>query len=291
MSKSKLLALIPFSGFYETQWSRLLDSEIEQLVENDAERETSAEYYPPELRLSEGEIGDFAWEYLKTRDAELAIAKDYVHGFNISVSGELGFNLRLAFESLKSPKYYNYETDRIFAHVPAYTARRLFKMSRENGHAALAEIIERDFTSRDGFASHYSNDVEAWLEKPLMQWDHNEIGTLILACLHIPYSNPVDRALALMGEVSDGEFIVTLARAVAKEKKGTRERPEWEREVEDYVFTDSYSYLDGNFNWEGYEAKKEEIRDIKRADILKLAPNFVPPAERCPNTPDMFRPH
>ena len=46
---------------------------------------------------------------------------------------------------------------------------------------ALRQAIKERFTSRSGFISSYPNHLEDW--PPLEQWDHNELGTLLVALL------------------------------------------------------------------------------------------------------------
>ena len=47
---------------------------------------------------------------------------------------------------------------------------------------ALRHAIKERFTSRSGFISSYPNNLEAWNSDPLT-WDHNELGTLLVALL------------------------------------------------------------------------------------------------------------
>lgn len=46
---------------------------------------------------------------------------------------------------------------------------------------SCVKAIKKRFTSYDGFISFYSNRIEDWLDKPLTEWDHNELGTLLYA--------------------------------------------------------------------------------------------------------------
>ena len=54
-----------------------------------------------------------------------------------------------------------------------------------NGHKTLESVIKANFTSYDGFSSFYPNDLETWLEKPLSEWDYNELGTLLGAVMQL----------------------------------------------------------------------------------------------------------
>lgn len=103
------------------------------------------------------------------------------------------------FDEMVSPREYNFGTDRVFAHIPVTAIRRMFRLSRAEKHATLAEIIARRFTSRDGFSSFYPSDLASWLSRPVTDWDHNELGTLLDAVLTIadfdPYSDEISDRL------------------------------------------------------------------------------------------------
>lgn len=85
---------IPFQGFYESIHSSILDNEYESLFIGDTGE------------IQEGfEIPCHNW----TNELMFGYCKLYVESF--SKETEVG----LVFESLDSPKYYNYSNDRIFA--------------------------------------------------------------------------------------------------------------------------------------------------------------------------------
>lgn len=89
------------------------------------------------------------------------------------------FNIEIEFESLQSPKYYNYSTDRIFCHITKKEINRIYKLVDK---AELSKLIKDTFTSCDGFCSHYANDLAKWGK--ISQWDFNQIGTLIQAYIN-----------------------------------------------------------------------------------------------------------
>jgi hypothetical protein len=99
-----------------------------------------------------------------------AYAKAYAEAFGQE------FKIKLEFESLSSPKEYNFTTDRIFVTIADDELTRLHSLvtAEELDKAAKAR-----FTSYSGFISSYSNDVADWGD--LQEWDHNQIGTLIAA--------------------------------------------------------------------------------------------------------------
>ena len=75
-----------------------------------------------------------------------------------------------------SPREYNFTTDRIFIKLPAKEIRRIHKATEPE---VLAEVAAEEFTSRSGFISFYSPDVESW--GPLKTWDHNQRYCLLTA--------------------------------------------------------------------------------------------------------------
>ncbi len=66
----------------------------------------------------------------------------------------------------------------------------LFRKSKAEEHATLAQVIKERFTSRDGFLSGYRNELDSWLAKPLRDWDHNELGTLLIAAMRLANVDP-----------------------------------------------------------------------------------------------------
>jgi len=99
---------------------------------------------------------------------------------------------------MTSPKYYNFSTDRVFARVSETAIRSCYNLFAEGKgcpHSPfhiLEKLIKESFTSRDGFRSHYSNKLADWLAKPLNEWDHNEVMTLLVATLVYCDIDPVD---------------------------------------------------------------------------------------------------
>lgn len=163
----KHLTAIPFSGFYESSHNAVIDDAIESYFQD----ENGEPQYP-----------DNFWENFSYGNIFKEYAKLYCDSFNDWFNELTGLDIKLEFESLESPKYYNYSTDRIFANISTEDLKKL------NGYVqaeVLAETIKNRFTSYDGFISSYSNNIEDWLEvnKPLVEYDHNEIETLFQAII------------------------------------------------------------------------------------------------------------
>ena len=143
-----LTTTIPFSGFYESWHGDTLTDAIEQEFEYSG------------------------IEYTLIPNAHEEYAKLYVAAFS-EFAG-----IELQFVELVSPRFYNFETDRIICNVSVDDAKKVFRLVADK----MPEMVRDRFTSYDGFISFYSSDINDWYAKPFAEWDHNEVGT-IFECL------------------------------------------------------------------------------------------------------------
>lgn len=175
-----------FPGFYESSLSQTLDYAKEREAEYNAERETSQQYHPEtyqpeELRLDSCDYGEILMDCVNYRDAHEAMARDYVESFDNWAADSLGTPAdSFVFESMTSPREYNFSTDQVYAIVPLAVMESLH---RSTDAAKLAALITQRHSSRDGFISFYANDLESWEAKPFDEWDHNEMGTMLCAAI------------------------------------------------------------------------------------------------------------
>jgi hypothetical protein len=143
------------------------DSEIDRALE--MMLSDSSGCCPASDRISE-EI----WSHVNTPMVEYT--KAFVESFNALLNGETGLNVKIEWESVNSPRQYNFSTDRIFATVSFEDVQAMFaKVDRK----ILDKVAAARFTSYDGFMSHYSADWRTW--GSMSEWDHNQVGTLIEA--------------------------------------------------------------------------------------------------------------
>ena len=160
-----MLTTIPFQGFYESIFEQGLDNVEEYLLDPLAE-----EYQTTPKIVAEALY--YATDY---RKAYIDVAKAYVDEFNDYLKSEHNLDLDLVFESLDSPKEYNFATDRIFCTISEENVRKLRSAVPDD---ELRIAIKSRFTSRSGFISSYPNDLDDW-DPDVTAWDHNEIGTLL----------------------------------------------------------------------------------------------------------------
>ena len=98
---------LPFSGFYESIYDAHIDNTIE--------------YYLHELENEQLEKAQDVF-YLMNYDAtHLAICEHYIKAYEQVFYDNFNIDLNLSFNSLTSPKFYNFESDRLFVNIdPEY---------------------------------------------------------------------------------------------------------------------------------------------------------------------------
>lgn len=218
---------LPFHGFYESKWSGAIDDEeryeIDRLIEEHG--------YDEEI-VSDIDVwryGKYCWMYQN-------LASDYVGFFNDWFKDSFGVDLELKFDGLESPREYNFTTDRIFAKMPDEKFRELMQLV---DIGKLREYVKRNHSSRDGFISFYSNDLDDWLEKldeGKFDWDHNEMLTLIEAVIDDEYDEYDEYEWAIYGAMQEqGCF---------------------------------YTAFSEHFDWDGFKEEYNEKKKEKDDDVL-----------------------
>ena len=164
---TNIARVLDFPGFYESCLTMALDDAERMEVENIAENH-------PEP-ADESAIYDAFYQHSNYSKGFDAIARASVDWLNHVLEGT---GIELAFDSMESPREYNFTTDALFV-----TINDPVKLYADTNTASLNAVIKERFTSGPGFHSFYSNDPDAWRAKPLDEWDHNELGALLTAYL------------------------------------------------------------------------------------------------------------
>ncbi len=255
MSNLREMNINFFPGFYESHLSWIIENEHEMFLEYEPEKLADNYGLPQtiiEQFLNDTDIFDklFYWDNVVSwHDCYLAIAKDWVDSLSSIV--DLTFN----FKEMTSPRYYNFETDRVFVGIEFNLVQKMFNEVMEQ-REKLERILEKNHKSRDGFISFYSYDLTEWLEKPLEDWDCNELGSLFEAWLTIQGFNT----------------------------------DELEEEVLQSLYDNSYEYFDEGFNYGLYETKmKEALEEWEKEQKEKVDSDFsLNLFYRCSETLDTF---
>lgn len=164
-----MILSIPFSGFYES----IHDSQIESALFNGVFTDylTGCD--------NNDNLSNRAYDSMNWRELRLEYCRAYVD----YMAGE--FEINMQFESLSSPREYNFVTDRIFVTIPDNEFLRLYS---ETNKQIFEKNIKDNFTSRDGFISFYSNNLSEWPINPL-EFDNNEAACLFEAWIISNYDD------------------------------------------------------------------------------------------------------
>lgn len=247
--KDRVIVKVPFSGFYNSIWSEELDEVEQREAEYFADERQSSEGIPEDLHLDECEVSEILYRCADYSSAHNAIARAYVDLFNEVFSDKVYPGLNLDFESMSSPREYNFTTDRVFAWADLDAIRELFVTIDKK---AMDEVARERHQSRSGFISFYSPDWETW--GPVDEWDYNQYETLIRA------------AIRATGEEAD----------------------DWDSELHEFMTEPVYEAWSDCVDWALFDELCEEARDEKRAELMEEDPDYAPPPVRCKYTMEMF---
>lgn len=168
--------LIPFVGFYES----LASNRVEEMafrnyvIEKGIPDNEKTGWLDTPEDMTEAEQTDFWDNYYPEHVEELQ--KEVAVAYMDALGSEIGLDLK--FESISSPRYYNYTTDRLFVDADL---NELIHLYNRTDQTILAEMIKERHTSGPGFNSYYENDINdpSWQDPAL--YDHNQWCTVIEA--------------------------------------------------------------------------------------------------------------
>jgi hypothetical protein len=107
LNENKIVIEIPFSGFYHSIHDQYIDLWLDYMTSND-----EAEF----LGITQEELEDrlYTMDYSSIRKA---ICLHYIEAYNAVFYDEHDIDLELSFHAMTSPKFYNFETDRIYCDI------------------------------------------------------------------------------------------------------------------------------------------------------------------------------
>ena len=136
-SNNQTLVKIPFSGFYNSIHDSIIDSVLEHETEYYVDVDKANDIILDVLNIN---------HYNKIREE---LSKVFVEGVNELFWYEYDIKLDLEFDSLKSPKFYNYSTDEIYCYIDNDKISELVALlDNEND---FIEVLKDKYKSRDGF--------------------------------------------------------------------------------------------------------------------------------------------
>ena len=142
-----------FEGFYDSIWEP--DTEI---------------YYECE-RTGQEEDVDFTFD---NQEYQHDICENYTQVWEFWMREFISDDIQLEFLEVVSPQYYTaWDTDRCRVKIKLTQAAEDAIIAKIEQHRELlAQWIKENHTSRDGFISYLSNDIDQW---PSRLFDDNEI--------------------------------------------------------------------------------------------------------------------
>ena len=156
-----MLIKLPFDGFYESIHDSNIDYAIESLFQDEQ---------------GDSHVPESFWDKYDGSNVRIEYSKLFVEQVQQYLQDECNLFVNLTFESMTSPKFYNYETDIIYCELPVQDVIDIWKLTDK---ARLSKVAIDRHTSRSGFISFYDNDVESWGD--VTTWDHNQLETLLIA--------------------------------------------------------------------------------------------------------------
>lgn len=140
------IILPSFHGFYESIWSTMADDEYEYIAQ---------EHHVTEID---------GWEQVNREQFEQDICERYANFAIDEMNFALGLHLLQGVVQIWSPREYNFTTDKIYVVVELSDAdRERIVHLMLSDYNRLKEVIHQEHTSRDGFISFMSNDIDEWL--------------------------------------------------------------------------------------------------------------------------------
>lgn len=181
-----------FTGFYNT----IFDGS-ENFLESMFADEDEFQEHMPELFESGVSYEYFCsefWYYADFSRCFNEAAKSICYA--ITELDSAGIIIDSDFEDLISPKEYNFKTDSINCEIK-YNATKLQKYLDENIEA-FTKYIKDAYTSRDGFSSWHSNDVNNWLD--VYNYGEHAAGSVLQFVIFNEYENENDAIYDLYEE-------------------------------------------------------------------------------------------
>ena len=145
-----------FTGFYSTLFEDIIDSEEENIFEENESYTTD----------------NVEFDYKTFKED---ISKQCVGVFEDAFNRDMHTKLSVSFESLFSPKFYNFENDSINVAISLSQDDfdTVISAIKEN-KTEISEQLKEKYSSRDGFSSFHSTDLDEWIEDLTLEFENEE---------------------------------------------------------------------------------------------------------------------
>lgn len=158
---------IPFSGFYESVLMEELEGDVAREIERINENENEG------LNLTDDNFGvDYSALCLDT-------AKGFAEHFPKWILKNTGVAISLKFAELYRPRFYNYETDRIYCDISRDDVCKLLTWLEAERPGYFREYVRKTLEPYDGFIPFYSNNLTDW--RDFDTWDNVQLSQVLEA--------------------------------------------------------------------------------------------------------------
>ena len=145
----KVQTFLPvFNGFYNTLFENILDNAVDNAIEYYNEQNNTSLNYD-----------DFNFDFTTIQNE---ICRDAISKTEEKLN-EIGINCTINFETLVSPREYNFYNDSINIEINFKKFSQVIEILEQN-YDLFSKYIKHDYTSRDGFISSYSSYSSDWME-------------------------------------------------------------------------------------------------------------------------------
>lgn len=156
---------LPFGGFYESILSAELDNDVTREIETINEEEG--------LNLTSD---DFDIDYSELfEDTAEGIAEHFPYW----ILKNTGVDISATFVELWRPRFYNFETDRIYCDIPRDDIRKLLTWLDTEYPGYFREYVRKTLEPCSGFIPLYSNNLTDWGD--FDKWDNVQLSQVLEA--------------------------------------------------------------------------------------------------------------
>lgn len=134
---------LPFQGFYESIYDMHIDNTIEYYL-----------YALEGEQLEKAQDTFYMMEYDATRKA---ICKHYIKAYEQVFYDEFNIDLNLTFNSLTSPKFYNFESDRLFVNIDHEAFKQVINLLDDE---VIQKTLSEKYKTQSGFIV-FESTIEA----------------------------------------------------------------------------------------------------------------------------------
>lgn len=158
------LILHDFDGFYQSCHDQMIDEAVERIFLDEEGEQIGGASHIESFSLTKQMITKYCAAYVE-------LVKEHMkdeHDLYLP-------SMRL--EEVISPREYNFDTDRIVVSIAQTDFDKLAAVELDS--PAMQDLAREMFTPRSGFVPFYSADIADWKDKPIEEWDVNELGVLL----------------------------------------------------------------------------------------------------------------